>query len=94
MTPSVSEQIEVKRNHTRKIRGMRKFFKSSFTVAVFMATCEQGRCPARAEHHESVFLASFFGFPGVAASICLHYMHSLSCNLAQDNQSPLDYPKD
>ena len=32
---------------------------------------------------------------GVAASIRLHTMHRLSCNLAQDNQSwsPLDYPK-
>ena len=29
----------------------------------------------------------FLRFPGVAASIRLHDMHCLSCDLAQDNQS-------
>ena len=60
-----------------------------------LVTCGQRRCPARAEHRESVFLASFLRFPGVAASICLHIMHRLSCDLAQENQSwsPLDYLK-
>ena len=52
-----------------------------------LARCAQGRCPARAEHHESVFLTSFLRFPGVAASIRLHDMHRLSCDLAQDSQS-------
>ena len=36
-----------------------------------LVTCGQGRCPARAEHRESVFLASFFWFPGVATSTLL-----------------------
>ena len=52
-----------------------------------LVTCGQGRCPARAEHSESVFLASFLQFPGIAASIGLHNIHRLWCNLAQDNQS-------
>ena len=47
----------------------------------------QGRSPARAEHCESVFLTSILRFPGVAASIRLHNMHCLSCDLAEDNQS-------
>ena len=34
-------------------------------------TCGQGRCPARAERRESVFLASFLWFPGVAAFACI-----------------------
>ena len=50
-------------------------------------TCGQERCPARAENHESVFLASFLQFPGVAASTRLHNMHRLSFDLAEDNQS-------
>ena len=58
--------------------------------------CGQGRCPTRAEHRESVFLASFLQFPYVAASTCLHNIHNLSCDLAQDNQArhPLTIPKD
>ena len=52
-----------------------------------LVKCGQGHCPARAEHHESVFLAFFLGFPGVAALICLHNMHCLSYDLTQDNQS-------
>ena len=53
-----------------------------------LVTCGQGRCPAGAEHHESVFLASFLRFPGgVAASIRLHNMHCLLYDLAQDNLS-------
>ena len=52
-----------------------------------LVTCVQGHCPARAEHRKSVNLAPFSRFPGVAASICLHYMHRLSCYLAQENQS-------
>ena len=51
-----------------------------------LVTCGQGRCPARAEHCESVLLTSFLRFLGVAASFCLHNMHRLSCDLAQDNQ--------
>ena len=44
-----------------------------------LVTCGKGRrCPARAEHPESVFLASFLQLPGVAASIHLQDMHSLS----------------
>ena len=60
-----------------------------------LVTCEQGYCPARADYRNSVFLISFLRFPGVAASIRLHNMHELSCDLAHDNQSvsPLDYPK-
>ena len=46
-----------------------------------LVTCGQGRCPARAERREPVFLVSFFRFPGVAASIRLHNMHRLSCDL-------------
>ena len=52
-----------------------------------LVTCGQGHCPVRAEHLQSVFLASFFQFLGIAASICLHNMHCLLCDLAQDNQS-------
>ena len=66
---------------------MRKDFKS--TVAAVMANYDvwAGHCPARAEHSESVFPTSFLQFHDVAASICLHKMHRLSCDLAQDNQS-------
>ena len=64
----------------------------AYSVAAVMATCDmwagpEGHCPARAEHCESVFLASFLRLPGIAASIPLHYMHCLLCDLAQDNQS-------
>ena len=54
-----------------------------------LVKCGQGHCPARAEHRESAFLASFLRFTGVtvAASISLHNMHPLSCDLTQDNQS-------
>ena len=52
-----------------------------------LVTCGQGRCPARTGHCESVFLASFLRFPGVAASIRLHNMHCVSWGHAQDNQS-------
>ena len=52
-----------------------------------LATFGQGRCPAKAEHCKSVFFTSFLRFPGVAASICLHSIYRLSCDLAQDNQS-------
>ena len=52
-----------------------------------LVACGQGRCPARAEHRESVFLASFLRFPGEAASICMCNMHRLSCDFEQDNQS-------
>ena len=67
---------------------MRKDF-NPHSVAAVMATCDMwaGHCPARAEHRELVFLASFLGFPGVASSVRLYNMHLLSCNLAQDNQS-------
>ena len=34
-----------------------------------LVMCEDGRCPARAEHCKSVFLASSLRFPGVATSI-------------------------
>ena len=44
----------------------------------------QGRCPARSEHRESVFLAPFLGFPSVAAPIRLHNMHHLSCDFVRD----------
>ena len=47
-----------------------------------LVTCRQGRSPARAEHRESVFLASFLWFSGVTASLRQHNMHLLSCNLA------------
>ena len=47
----------------------------------------QERCPARAEHSDSVFLISFLRFTGVAVSIRLRNMHRLSCDLVQDNQS-------
>ena len=50
-------------------------------------TFEQGRCPARTEHRETVFVASFLQFPGVADSIHLHNMHRLSIMIT------LDYPK-
>ena len=46
-----------------------------------LVTCEQGRCPARAEHRKSVVLPSFLRFPGVATSIRLCNMHRLSCDL-------------
>ena len=52
-----------------------------------LVTCGQGRSPERAEHRESVFLASFLRFPGGVASIRLHNMHRLSFNLFQDDQS-------
>ena len=45
-----------------------------------LVTCGQGRCPARAEQRQ------FLRFHGIAASIFLHIMHRLSCDLAQDNQ--------
>ena len=50
-----------------------------------LVTCGQGRCPARAEHRESVF--PFLRFPGIAASIRQHNMQRLSCDLTQGNQS-------
>ena len=43
-----------------------------------LVTCGQGRCSARTEHRETVFLASFLRFPGVTTSIRLHNMHRLS----------------
>ena len=52
-----------------------------------LLTCGQRRFPARAEHRESAFLASFLRFPGVAVSIRLHNMHCLSCDLAQKNEN-------
>ena len=52
-----------------------------------LVTCGQRCCLAIAEHPESVFLPSFLQIPGVAALICVHNMHRLSCDLAQDNQS-------
>ena len=52
-----------------------------------LVTCGQVRCPAKAEHHKSVFIAPFLQFPGVAASFRLHNMHHLLWDLAQDNQS-------
>ena len=65
--------------------GVRKDFKSIFSRSSHGK--EEEHCHARAEHGESVFHASLLRFPGVAASIRLHYMHRLSCDLAQDNQS-------
>ena len=47
-----------------------------------LVTCGQGRCPARAEHCESVVIASFLQFSGLAASIAF-----IICDLALDNQS-------
>ena len=60
-----------------------------------LVACGQGHCSARVEHRDSVFLASFLQFHGIATSICLYNIHRLSCEHAQDNQSrsPLDYPK-
>ena len=46
-----------------------------------LVTCGQGRCPARAEHRESDFLASFLRFPAIR----LHNMH---------RDRPLTVPKD
>ena len=50
-----------------------------------MATCDVWEgvlsCKSR------VFLAVFLPFSSVAASIRLHNMHCLLCELAQDNQS-------
>ena len=51
-----------------------------------LVTCQQGCCPARAEHCDTVFFVSFMQFPGVATSIHLHNMHRLTCDLAQDNR--------
>ena len=64
---------------------MRKDFKSTFSRK--LVACGQ-HCPARAEHHESVFLASFMRFPGVAASIALRPQLILLYNLI----IPLHYP--
>ena len=54
-----------------------------------MATCGgcAGARPARAEHRDSVYLTSFLQFLGVATSIRLNKMHSLSRELAHGNQS-------
>ena len=52
-----------------------------------LAMCEQARCPASAEHLESIFPSFFLQFPGTSAAILLHNMHHLSCDLIQDNQS-------
>ena len=68
--------------------GVRKDSKSTFSHNSH-GTCDvwAGHCPARVEHSKSVLLSSFLRLSGVAASIRLHYMHRLSCDLAQDNQS-------
>ena len=61
-----------------------------------LLSCGQECCSARAKHRELVFLASFLRFSGVAASVRLHIMHRLLCDLANGNQScsPLIFPKD
>ena len=66
--------------------GDEEGFQISFSGSSHCDVCA-GAFSSRAEHHESVFLASFMYFPGVAASICLHNMHRLSCDFAQDNQA-------
>ena len=92
------EQKEVRKSHIRRIWGMRKDFQIHIQSQQSwqLVTCGQRRCPARAEHLESGFLASFLRFPGVATSISLHNIHSLSCDIAKDNQpwSPLAIPND
>ena len=53
------------------------------SVAAVMATCDvyATHCPARAERLESIFLSSVLQFPSANASILLHNMHHLSCDL-------------
>ena len=61
-----------------------------------LVMCGQGRCPVRAEHSESVFLASFLRFSGVATSDCMHYMHFYHATLLKiiNHDLPLTIPKD
>ena len=92
MTPSLLpycvprrwEHIEARRNHIKRIWGIEEGFQIHIQSQQSwqLVMCGQGHCPARIEHRESVFLANFLWFPGVAASICLHNMHRLSCDLA------------
>ena len=55
-----------------------------------LVTCGQGRCPERAEHLESVFLASFRRFqpPHFACIICIVY-----CATLLNHDHPLTIPK-
>ena len=57
-----------------------------------LVTCGQEHCPARAEHCELVFLASFLRFPGVAGIICTIYCATLLEIINHDH--PLIIPKD
>ena len=61
-----------------------------------LVTCGQGRCPANAQHHKSVFLGSFLLFLGLAASIRLHNIHRYRAALLKiiNHDHPLTIPKD
>ena len=67
---------------------MRKDFEAAFSRSSHgrLATCEQVHYSSRAERLESTFLSSSSQSPNVAASVLLHNMHRLSCDLPQDNQ--------
>ena len=82
-------QKEPYKENIKDEAGFQIHIQSRQSWQLVTVTCWQGRCPARAEHCESVFRSSFLRFTDVAASICLHNVHRLMCDLDQDNH---DHP--
>ena len=84
------EQIKARRSHIGRKWGMRMDFKSTFSHSSHCNLWCALSCKSTTLRVSCPCL-----FPGIAASIHLHNMNFLSCNLIQDNQSwsALDYPK-
>ena len=64
-------------------------FLNPHSVAAIMAICDAwaGTLSCKSIKHRISFPCILLASSGIAASICLHDMHRLSRDLAQDNQS-------